>query len=96
MTEPSYVVAHADAVTLVDVADGTGPRWLLMYVVDGAGVARYLADEDLPAGVDRADATAVTGQVQAVLESHYGLVTMEPTGEEAAAWILHPLEHRSG
>ena len=93
MTEPSYLVEHADAVTLVNVAEGSGPRWLLLYVVEGEGVARYLADDDLPVDVDRVDAVAVTGHVQAVLGEHYTLATMKPTGEEAAAWILHSLDH---
>ena len=89
MAEPSYLVEGADAVTLVDVADGPPPRWLLMYVVEAEGVPRYLKAGDLPADVDLADGAAVAHRVEAVLAAQYTVTAIAPTGEEAAAWILH-------
>jgi hypothetical protein len=89
--QPSYLVADADAVTLVNVAEAPPPRWLLMYVVGGEGVPRYLGDGDLPADLDGADRAAVVGQIGSTLAAYYALSSMDPTGEEAAAWILRPL-----
>ena len=86
---PSYVITGADAVTLVPMADQG--RWLLMYVVAGAGDPRYLDDGDL-AETARGDQEAVIGQVETALTQHYALTRIDPTGEEAAAWILRPRE----
>jgi hypothetical protein len=96
MAEASFVVEGADAVTLVDVADQPPPRWLLMYVVAGAGVPRYLEPGDLPAGVDPVDGAAVGRHVEAVLADRYAVIAMAPAGEEAAAWILRPPAERPG